>query len=134
MFLGISGVDIVTMGLDIDPRAPFSAAEVLSLIRRTSARSDDPFHAFHACLNRTDEANPSFAAISYQENSLSWDAFTHRGRMTLVANWKAIHGCSDWSCTGQQQTRVELRYIPHLNELVLTATVTPQLPSTHEEF
>ena len=62
-------MDTVTLSLNIDPENPFSAAEVLSLIRQSEARSDDPFFPFRACLIRTDEANPAFAAIRYQENS-----------------------------------------------------------------
>ena len=127
-------MDIVTLRLDIEPGQAFSAAEILALIRRVSARGDDPLFPFRVCLTRADEANPSFEAVRYLEDSLAWDAFTNSGSMTLVADWKAIHGCSDWSCTGRQETRVEVRYDAQRNQLVLAATVAPVQPSTREEF
>jgi hypothetical protein len=127
-------MDTVTLRWEVDPGKPVSAAEVLSLIRTTSARGDDPFFVFRACLTRADEANPSFEVIRYLEDSLTWDARGQCGSMTLFADWKAIHGCSDWSCTGRQETRVDVKWDSHLHELVLSATVAPAQPSTHEEF
>jgi hypothetical protein len=127
-------VDSVTLRLGVEPGVAVGAAEVLALIRRMSARGDDPLFDFRVCLSRADEANPSFEAVRYQEGSLVWDAVAQTGSLTLFADWKAIHGCSDWSCMGQQETRVEVRFDPGRRELVLSALKALEMPSTQDEF
>jgi hypothetical protein len=119
----------VTMRMRVPPGLALNPAVIQGMI--DACRPADPFAAFAPCLGPAGDPRAELARATV---AVEWDPAAAAGAVHLSCAWMSQYGCSDTQGSGTLEATVRVRFDAPGGELVFSAPVTPEPPSTREEF